>query len=163
MLGNSLNPLVFALPISVAIAILRHRLWDIDLIIRKTLSYFILTAALFLVFIGSVAVLQSLFGAILGERNSALVTVVSTLDVAALFNPLRHRIQNLIDRRFYRQRYNTKKVMEAFGLALRDEVNLDHLENSILGVVEETLKPASVSLWMRDPGFRPKERETKGQ
>ena len=91
-----------------------------------------------------------------------MVTVVSTLAVAALFNPLRHRIQNLIDRLFYRQRYNMKKVMEAFGLALRDEVNLDHLENSILGVVEETLKPASVSLWMRDLGFRPKERETKG-
>jgi len=109
-----------------------------------------------------VVMLQSLFGAMVGERNTALVTVVSTLTVAALFNPLRNRIQNLIDRRFYRQRYNTEMVMAAFSSTLRDEVNLDHLENSILGVVEQTLRPASVSLWMRDDVLRPGDKEAEG-
>ena len=130
----------------MAIAILRYRLWDIDLIIRKTLIYLTLTGILFLVYLDIVVLLQSLFGTLLGDRYTALVMVVSNLAVAALFNPLRRRIQNLIYRRFFRQKYDKEKVLAAFSSSLRDEVDLDRLQNSILGVVEETMQPTSISL-----------------
>ena len=138
------------LAICVTIAIMRYRLWNIDLIVRKTLIYLILTAALFLVYLGIVILLQSLFGSLLGDRYTALVTVISTLVVAALFNPLRGRIQNLIDRRFYRQKYNKEKVLATFSASLRDEVDLERLQKSMLAVVEQTMQPASLSLWIRD-------------
>ncbi len=139
-----------ALPIALTFAILQHRLWDIDLVIRRTLIYSILTAALSLVFFGVVVVLQALFDTVIGDRQNELVTVLSTLTVAALFTPLRSRVQTLIDRRFFRQRYNTENVLAAFGSTLKNEVDLNELHSSILEVVEETMQPASISLWLRE-------------
>ena len=140
-----------ALPVTVAIAILRYRLWNVDLIIRKTLVYVFLTAALFVIYFGFIVLLQSLFGGLLGDRDNALATVISTLAVAAMFNPMRRRIQELIDRRFYRQKYDKVKVLASFNSGLRDEVDLDRLGDAIAGVVNQTMQPTSVSLWLRTP------------
>ncbi len=137
------------IPISIAISITRYHLWDIDLIIRRTLVYSSLTAALALIYFGSVVLLQGLVDAFL-HLTTPLVTVLSTLAVAALFTPLRNRIQGFIDRRFYRRKYDTEKVLAAFSQTLRDEVDLDELKASFLGVVEETVQPETASLWLRD-------------
>jgi hypothetical protein len=137
-------------PVSFGVAILRYRLWDIDLIIRRTLTYSCLTAALALVYFSTILLLQGVVNSLPGA-NTPIITVASTLAVAALFSPLRRQIQNFIDRRFYRQKYNTDKVMAAFSTTLRDEVNLERLTNSILGVVDQTMQPSHLSLWMREP------------
>ena len=136
-------------PLVIGIAIFRHHLWDIDLIIRRTLVYTILTAILGLVYFGIVVVLQSLFTGVIGHQTPVAI-VLSTLAIAALFTPVRRRIQDFIDRRFYRQKYNAEQVLAEFSTILREKVELDDLTKSILDVVEETLHPQQVSLWLQD-------------
>jgi hypothetical protein len=137
------------LPLAIGISILRHRLWDIDVLIRRTLQYSLLSGLLALVFFGGTVLLQGVFGQISGERSAPLITVISTLAIAALFSPLRKIVQNFIDRRFYRQAYNTEQVMSEFSMTLNNEVNLDHLTQSILGVVDETMQPELLSIWIQ--------------
>jgi hypothetical protein len=137
-----------ALPVAIGIAILRYRLYDIDVVISRTLVYGSLTAILVALYFGVIVVLQRAFVALTGER-STLAVVTSTLLIAALFNPLRHRIQSFIDRRFYRSKYDARKTLESFSGKLRDETDLDALSNDLVGVVRETMQPAHVSLWLR--------------
>jgi hypothetical protein len=135
-------------PLLFAIAILRHRLWDIDILIRRTLIYGILTAALALVYFGTVVLLQKFLQTVTHEGGSAFATVVSTLVIATLFNPLRWRVQDFIDRRFYRRKYNTEQTLIALSTTLRDKVDLDELTEALVAVVKETMQPAHVSLWL---------------
>jgi hypothetical protein len=149
-LANALTN--FAFPVftaCLAVAIVRYRLFDIDVIIRRTLVYTALTTSLALVYLGSIVVLHALLRPIVGT-DSDLVTVVSTLVIAALFRPLRQRIQQVIDRRFFRRRYDSHKTLQAFSARLRDETNLQTLTDDTLGVVRETLQPAHMSLWLRE-------------
>jgi hypothetical protein len=136
------------LPISLTLAILRSHLWDIDIIIRRTLVYTALTAILGLIYLGSVVLLQQLLRPLVG--SSELAIVASTLAIAALFNPLRRRIQNIIDKRFYRRKYDAAKVLAAFGATVRDETNLERLTTEMLRVVDETMQPEFVGLWLRE-------------
>jgi hypothetical protein len=142
--------LVPSIPIATGIAIFRYRLYDIDRIVNRALVYGALTASLALVYLGGVVSLQYAFRTLAGG-NSQLAVVASTLAIAALFNPLRHRIQGFIDRRFYRRKYDATKTLEAFGAKLRDETDLDRLGDEMVSVVRETMQPAYVSLWLRDP------------
>ena len=135
-------------PIAVGIAILRYRLYDIDLFINRTLVYGSLTATLVALYFGGIVVLQRLFVLLTGQR-STLAVVASTLVIAALFNPLRRSIQSLIDRRFYRNKYDAARALEAFSVKLREETDLGALSDDLLGVVRETMQPAHVSLWLR--------------
>jgi hypothetical protein len=144
--------LIPAMPISIGIAILRYRLYDIDVIINRTLVYGSLTAMLVAVYFGGIVALQGVFVLLTGER-STLAVVASTLLIAALFNPLRRRVQSFIDRRFYRSKYDARKTLESFSARLRDETDLEALNGDLVGVVTETMQPAHVSLWLRpDPG-----------
>jgi hypothetical protein len=141
---------LMSLPIAVGIAILRYRLYEIDLIINRTLVYGTLTATLALVYFGGVATTQLVFRALTGQQQQPqLAIVVSTLVIAALFSPLRRRIQSFIDRRFYRTKYDARKTLEAFSASLRDETNLDALNDELVSVVRETIQPSHVSLWLR--------------
>jgi hypothetical protein len=145
-----------SLPVAIGIAIFKYRLYEINIIINRTLVYASLTAALALVYFGGVATTQAIFRALTGqEEQPQLAIVVSTLAIAALFNPLRRRIQAFIDRRFYRSKYDARKTLDAFSIKLKDETDLDVLTNDLVGVVRETMQPAHVSLWLRpDLGSR---------
>jgi len=140
--------IITIVPLSLSIAVLRYRLYEIDLIINRTLVYGVLTAMLVGLYVGIIVVLQGLLRALTGHE-SQLAIVVSTLIIAALFNPLRHRIQSFIDKRFYRRKYDAAKTLEAFSAKLRDETDLDALNDDLVGVVGETMQPAHVSLWLR--------------
>ncbi len=139
---------VMAFPIAIAIAILRYRLYDIDIIIRKTLQYTAVTALLALIYFGSVFLLQRLFSSLTGQQ-SPLILVVSTLLIAALFAPLRRRIQDGIDRRFYRKKYNAQQVLAQFARTARDETDLNALVADLERVIQETLQPEEVRVWLR--------------
>ena len=138
------------IPLCIGIAVLRSRLFDIDIVINRTLVYGSLSVMLGLVYLGGVATTQAIFRALTGqEEQPQLAIVVSTLVIAALFDPLRRRIQSFIDRRFYRRKYDAIKTLEAFSFKLRDETDLSALSDELVGVVRETMQPAHVSLWLR--------------
>ena len=147
-----------SVPIAIGVAILRYRLYEIDLIVNRTLVYGSLSAMLVALYLGGIVVLQQVFVALTGQQ-STLAVVVSTLAIAALFNPLRRRVQGFVDRRFYRKKYDARKTLEAFSAKLRDETDLEALNNDLVGVVRETMQPAHVSLWLR-PDTVPKGGQT---
>lgn len=141
---------ILAFPVAIAIAILRYRLYDIDVIIRRTLQYSVLTALLALIYFAAVVLLQTLFGALAQER-SPLIIVLSTLLIAALFAPLRRRVQSVIDRRFFRQKYDAQQALARFAHTARDEVALEALTAELLDVLQATVQPQSAFIWLK-PG-----------
>jgi hypothetical protein len=165
---NNLSSLLFFIfiglfpPLAIGVAVLRYRLWDIDLLIRRTLVYSILTVILTLIYFGSVVSLQELSQLITSQHESPVVTVLSTLAIVALFTPLRRRIQERVDHRFYRQKYNADQVLANFSTTLREEVNLEQLTNSILEVAEATMQPVHLSLWLSQASS-PKSRAAPGE
>jgi hypothetical protein len=141
---------ILAIPAAVGVAMLRYRLYDIDVVINRTLVYVSLTLMLALLYFGGVTATQAVFTPLTGqEEQPQLALVVSTLVIAALFNPLRRRIQSFIDRRFYRSKYDASKTLEAFSAKLRNDTDLATLSEDLVGVVKETMQPAHVSLWLR--------------
>lgn len=138
------------IPGGIAFAILRYRLWDIDILIRRTLQYTLLTGLLALVYFGGVVTLQAILGPLLDQPDSPLVTILTTLGIAALFTPLRRRVQDFIDRRFYRKKYIAERALAAFAASARDEVDIDLLAGALLHVVDETIQPESNWLWLKN-------------
>jgi hypothetical protein len=148
---------VLSIPLSIGVAVLRARLFDIDVVINRTLVYGSLTVLMVLVYFGGVTATQTLFRYLTGQQ-STLAIVTSTLLIAALFNPLRQRIQAFIDRRFYRRKYNARKTLQTFSVKLRDETDLEALNAELIEVVRETMQPAYISLWLRPEPVPKKER-----
>ena len=142
-------------PLSLTISILQYRLWDIDIIIRRTLVYSILSGSLATVYFTAVALIQNVITSI-GGQPSAIVIVISTLLIAALFNPLRNQIQAFIDRRFYRSNYDAQETLARFAETARDEVEMERLTSAMLQVVQETMQPESVSVWLKGGSNEPK-------
>jgi hypothetical protein len=139
------------IPTAIGFAVLRYRLYEIDLVINRALVYGSLTATLVLIYFGGVATIQTLFRTFTGqEQQPQLAVVVSTLAIAALFNPLRHRIQAFIDRRFYRRKYDASRTLAAFSARLRDETDLEQLNTELLAVVRTTMQPEHATLWLRE-------------
>jgi hypothetical protein len=143
------QPLYLVFPIGMGISLMRYRLYDIDLIIRRTLVYSLLTIALGLIYLGVVVFLQNLLGGLTGERQPEIVIVISTLAIAALFTPLRRRIQGFIDRRFYRKKYSAEQALATFAAMARQETDLDELRRQVVEVVDQTVQPEMVRLWLR--------------
>jgi hypothetical protein len=143
------------IPLTVGLSLVRYRLWDIDVIIRRTLIYSALSAVLAVAYLGSVIVLQGVFQGVTGEGQNALVVVLSTLAIAALFGPVRGRVQATIDKRFFRKKYDAARTLAGFAASARDETDLQHLSARLVAVVDETMQPESVGLWLR-PGSRQK-------
>ena len=132
--------------------ILRYRLYEIDLIINRTLVYGALTATMVALYFGVIVVLQRLFVSLIGEQSTFAV-MASTLSIAALFNPFRRRIRSVVDRRFYRRKYDARKTLEAFSTKLRNDTDLESLSDDLVGVVREAIQPAHVSLWLHPDTF----------
>jgi hypothetical protein len=144
--------------VSILMAMLRYRLWDVDIIIRRTLQYGLISTTLALVYFGSVVVVQTIVNGISGNTQSSQLTIaLSTLLIAALFNPIRRRIQGFVDRRFFRRKYDAAQMLAQFAVAARDEVDMEHLSAALLDVVEQTMQPKQTSLWLRtSKGFKKK-------
>jgi cell shape-determining protein MreD len=136
------------IPVAMGFAVLKYRLYDIEVVINRTLVYGSLTAMLILVYVCGVISLQYLLRLLTGQESN-LAIVVSTLAIAALFNPLRRRIQSFVDRRFYRRKYDAAKTLEAFGIKLREETDLESISDDMMAVVKQTMQPAHISLWLR--------------
>jgi hypothetical protein len=151
-------------PLSIGVAVLRSHLFDIDVLINRTLVYGTLTALLATAYLGGVAATQAVFQSLTGQRElPQLAIVASTLAIAALFNPLRRRIQTLIDRRFYRGKYDAERTLAAFSVRLRSETDLETLSNDLMGVIGTTVRPEHASLWLRPeaaPGGKPADQHT---
>jgi hypothetical protein len=146
---------LFGIPLSIGAAVLRYRLYDIDIVINRTLVYGTLTATLALVYFGGVATTQTIFRMLTGQQQQPqLAIVISTLVIAALFNPLRKRVQAFVDQHFYRRKYDAAKTLAAFNSRLREETDLDALSDDLVGMVRGTMQPEHVSLWLRSDTSR---------
>ena len=156
-LGRPVFAVPILLPLSIGLAILRYRLWDVDALINKALVYGGLSGILGALYAGLIIGLENLAGTITGGQTTRqpVVLVVSTLAIAALFLPVRSRIQSLIDRRFYRKKYDAEKMLAAFSATLRQETDLKQVREHLIALVQETMQPAHVSLWLRQPERRP--------
>jgi hypothetical protein len=147
--------LFFLIPISFAIAVLRYRLWDVDVLINKALVYGLLTVLLGALYAGLIIGIEGLTGVITGPKSQQpLVLVISTLVIVVLFHPVRQRIQSLIDQRYYRRKYDAARTLESFSIAARDEVELGKLTDQLLAVADETMQPLHISLWLKPTGDR---------